>query len=81
MKNRYIEILQKFVNQCTCKMLNIKINIKLKLVLKLILIFNILHVHFFANFCRISKYLFFITHGLEDGHMSGRNMSEVLLRF
>jgi hypothetical protein len=32
------------------------------------------------NFCNTSVYLFFVIHLPEDGHKSGRNMYEVLLR-
>jgi hypothetical protein len=38
------------------------------------LIFNILHVHCFANFCNFLMYLFFVTHLPENDHMSDRNM-------
>jgi hypothetical protein len=32
------------------------------------------------NFCDTSVYLLFVTHLRQDGHMSGRNIYEVLLR-
>jgi len=38
------------------------------------IIFHILSVHWFKNFCNISMYLSFVMHLPEDGHMSARNM-------
>jgi hypothetical protein len=39
-----------------------------------ILMFNILHVHWFTNFCNVSVHLLVVTHLPEDGRMSDWNM-------
>jgi hypothetical protein len=42
--------------------------------------FSILRAHWFTKIYNISVYILLVMHLPEDGHMSGRNMYEVLLR-